>query len=191
MRKVYFDIVCRMAGSLYSALYGAEALIGLGIWLAGAYSERFSAWIEQNTGLDDRWLLVPLGLVVLHLFFKALHERSEQWKRDLIEQCKQLAQSSQSSEIDHEKMRRLEEVRELLKKQADDAPPDTRCEQSAVNQNWLRDTNEMLGQLLNPSIRTMLNQHPSWVNNYSHFMQSVVSLRTIAANLRIEDLRSD
>ncbi len=178
-----------MVTSLYSAIYGTEAVIGVIIWSA-RFNPAFSSWIEENTGIEDRWLWVPLGLLVAHLFFKAMHEKNEKWSRDLIEEC---SQSNRSGNSIDEKMRRLEEVRSLLKSQSDRAPengvydPYTHAKGLA----WLQEVEAMLEQLLIKNGRTRVYPHPAWASSYPHFLQSVTALRTVAANLRTEDLRSD
>jgi len=190
MWKVYTDIVGRMLTSLYSALYGASAAAGLAIWVAGEQFPVFSQYVESITGFGNHWFWVPLGLVVLHLFFKAIHDRNQKWEQELVERLTEIARGASVSATEKLSTQRadLERLRTLLAEEAHTGEYYLESYSWGRARGWAEKVRVILADNLKPELVEFWPPPPP-VKQQEDFRSQLNQLRSLIVKLRPDDLR--
>jgi hypothetical protein len=189
MWKVYWDIFCRILQSLRTALYGIEAAVGVAIWAVGSYFPAMAAWIESVTGLEDRWLWVPLGLIVLHLVFKAVYDRNVEWEKAQNDRIESIGKNSDALAVAkfEAKRRDLEDLKHQLYKHLD-APPFLDPFNLGAAQGWAAEATAILKTNVKDEIAKDLPSYLSFTG-LSGLREWIAICRSITTGLRAEDLR--
>ncbi len=121
MLRIYFDVGSRMVRALFRATSIFLVLLGAAPWVAGAIRPEWSQMVVGVTGFNVLW--VPLAFVTAHLFFAAMHERTIDNGKNLLEQCSCIAESTGSLETEkyRAKLSDRDELRRMLWCLRDDA----------------------------------------------------------------------
>jgi len=191
MWSIYRDIGWRMLVSLFNVLDGGPTLTSIAIW-ATSYNPSFVKWIESNTGLSQKWLWIPLGCVVLHLLFKAIHERNKEWADALVAEvvAKATEASSAGSQKLLEQREHLSALRGLLSQQADEGDSLLMWDHydPAQAKRWA----ERVGMIFKGSLGPdKANAWPTLAEmpEPGQLTSRIVFLRSLIVQLRIEDLK--
>ncbi len=189
MWKVYCDIGWRMIASLYNVLDCGLTLMGIAIW-ASRYNATFTQWLAEHAGIDQKWLWVPLVLAVLHLLFKAIHERNKQWADDLVDRVTLKASENSGIETARFEARRhdLELLRTRLNEQADETIYLYDPYRPEAAKRWAERVKVTLNGNVKPDV-AMSWPSLSEMQEPGQLSYRLAYLRSLIVRLRLEDLK--
>ena len=184
MWTLYREFGRRFFASLFKATNGIVSFLTAGIFLAPLVRPELAKTLE-GWGISQWWVRLPFLFWFGHLFLESLREMYLEERDRIVNEAKKAVggiSAADAARVDARE--RLGLLRNALNKHADEAPSgESYTPQLAAA--WVQGADLLLKSLAK-NARTRFHRP---VKTYESLRTSVASLRSIAAVIRVEDLK--